>query len=142
MKPGMGLPRCYRQDVLFRRDGPDLIEDLLGKIGAGPHRLIFSAFHVHGCGALAVDIDPDATGLAFPAAFLASTFSLAFSFSLAFAFALSLSFTFAFTFPFHFSFAFTLSKGVGAHTERDAERGYAGGKCQGGAAGYAGFVRF
>src|SRR5450631_1846433 len=125
-----------RRRVLLRGDGPDLVDNFLGEIGAGPQGFVFGAFHVHGCGAVAVDIHPDATGLSFPAAFLAFTFSLAFSFSLAFtfsfglsfAFALSLSFTLSFAFTLDFSFALALSKGIGAHTERNAERGYTGGK--------------
>src|SRR5450755_4964110 len=125
-----GSRATLSQDVLFRRDGSDLVDDLLGKIGACPHRLILGAFHVHRCGAVAVDINPDAAGLAFPAAFLAfAPVAFTFSFGLSFAFALSLSFTFAFGFSlalsFQLSFALSLSKGVGAHTKRNAERRYA-----------------
>jgi hypothetical protein len=127
-----------RRNVSFSRDGPDLVDDLLGKIGAGLHRLIVGAFHIHRCGAIGIDIDPDATRLAFAAAFLALSFPLAFAFSLAFGFALTFPFTFAlgfsfalaFGFSFQLSVPFALSKGVGAHAERNAERGYAGGKCQ------------
>src|SRR5450755_4217514 len=108
-----GSRATLSQDVLFRRDGSDLVDDLLGKIGACPHRLILGAFHVHRCGAVAVDINPDAAGLAFPAAFLAFA---------------PVAFTFSFALSFQLSFALALSKGVGAHTERNAERRYARGK--------------
>src|ERR1700692_171739 len=97
--------------LLLHRQSPDLVDNLLGQIGAGAHRLIFRAFDIHGRRAFAVDVDRDAAGLAFSTAFLALAFPFAFPFALPFPFAFKLSFVLAYTFalPFAFTLCFHLS---------------------------------
>src|ERR1700693_2072596 len=129
--------------------GAARILSTISLVGAGAHRLTFRAFYVNGRRTFAVDVYPDTPGLSFAAAFLAFTLAFSFTLSLPFAFALTLSFTLTFgfslalalAFSFHLSFPLSLRVGVGAHAERDSERGDAGRKCKRPAAGHAGCIR-
>jgi hypothetical protein len=74
-----------------RRCSLHFVDDFLGEIGAGLHRFVFGALHVHRCSAVGGDIDLDAAALAFAAAFLALKLPFAFSFTFSFTFAFCLA---------------------------------------------------